>query len=1008
MRGRCSWSHVLAILALALALLSTPAYAFLHDTFSAGPGFPNRIDDYIDNLYAVSPTDQVDIIVDFCSTPTSADSTFLDQYGDIYGVFRFIDAIAVRNVTVSDCYLIVNYPRLKLIEWDQTLSPHLDVSAYAIQARSSGVYAYPAQAVWDLNPSVGYMGNGVTVAIIDSGVDDGHPALTGKRVAGYNGLTQVGGSGVDPDDDMVGWYHGTSVASMILASDPAQQYMGVAPNASYVDCKIFDNTGTSPASRSVATIQWVMQNAAQYNITVANMSFGGRPDDGTDAVARAANALVNAGVTVVASAGNTPPSVGISSPGSGDGVICVGGVTDNATVLRTDDTFDTAARVGPRQSPPPSYTLSQNDLKPEVSAYMRDITVCQGANPGQTGTGYWQHPGNGTSWATAHVSGVVALILEKYPGLPPAQVDNLLRVNAEPRGGASFPGFDPIWNYQYGYGIVSAADAVNAVLLADVSVRPWVPGTWNSRAIWAGHYPVKVGDPNTLNARISANGSFAPGVVVQFELMRTGWGSPWSPIASTTVSVPAGGSTVATIPFTPLPGQEGHKCFRVTATYSGDPNTANNQAQENIDIEPAMKSSRLAHELAALAAAEEQGVAANAWSSVRGTGRAERYTFPVTMCVEPMAPFPFRTADACICTKDLPAGVSAYLEPEPPFDLMPGECQACSLVVDVPDGVYFTPGDAVYVNGWFWGNGVAEGGVTVYFITAPPLEATIQEIQYTDDPAGESALLDQIVTTSGVATIDNITYPWFFALQDGEGPWSGVFVPNVGLPIDRGDSLRVTGLVMEIDGMTMIDPAGGLDLVSTGNPVPEPTVVEPIMVDGWEDYEGVLVRVEEATVVLDDPTAWEIEANGTTCTVGRWANYSYVPSTGQELDVTGIVAAHGRGQTLEPRDDADIEPLTGVDETPTALSLAQNAPNPFDGRTGIAYSLPAEAHVKLAVYSVGGRRVCTLVDQTQPPGHWSVEWNGTDASGNAVAKGVYFYKLEAGGEIIERRMVLIQ
>ncbi len=669
MRSLCSWSKAIAILALALVfvLIATPAHSFLHDTFSAGPGFPNRVDDYIDNLYGISPTDHVDIIVDFCSTPTVADSTFLDQYGDIYGVFRFIDAIAVRNVMVSDCYLIVNYPRLKLIEWDQTLSPHLDVSTYAIQARSSGTYAYPGQAVWDINPSVGYMGNGVTIAIIDSGVDDGHPALAGKRRAGYNGLTQIGGPGVDPDDDMVGWYHGTSIASMILASDPAQQYMGVAPNANYVDCKIFDNTGTSPASRSISTIQWVMQNAALYNITVANMSFGGRPDDGTDAVARAANALVAQGVTVVASAGNNPPSSGISSPGSANDVICVGGVDDNATVSRTDDVFDTASRAGPRQSPPPAYTLSQNDLKPEVTAYMRDITVCQGINPGQNATGWWQHPGNGTSWATAHVSGVVALLLEKYPGLSPAQVDNMLRVNAEVRGAPTYPSVDLVWNYLYGYGIVSAANTVNAVLLADVSIAGWVPGTWNSKAIWAGHYPVKVGEANTLNARVSASGAFAPGVVVLFELMRTGWGSPYSPIASTTVSVSGGGSAVATIPFTPLPGQEGHKCLRVTATYSADPNPSNNSAKENIDIEPAMKSSRIAHQLAALSETSDgvTATAASADGAPSGSRAPRRFASPVTICVEPMAAVPFRTADACICTKDLPPGVTAELEPEP-------------------------------------------------------------------------------------------------------------------------------------------------------------------------------------------------------------------------------------------------------------------------------------------------------------------------------------------------------
>ncbi|MEE8572698.1 MAG: S8 family serine peptidase, partial [Gemmatimonadota bacterium] len=587
----CAHVRPAVVLAILLTVIvSSPADAYLYDTFGAGPGFPNRIDDRID---AMLPTDYVDIIVDFCSTPTAADSTFLAGFGTVYGVFGFIEAIAVQNVLVSDCSLIVGYPRVKLIEHDELLTPQMDVSCYAIKARSSGVYAYPSQAVWDLNPSVGYMGNGVNVAIIDSGVDDAHPALAGKFVAGYNGFTQLGGPGVNPDDDMVGWFHGTTVAGIIMGNDPAQQYMGVAPGAGLIDCKIFDATGSSPSSRTVATILWVMNNAALYNIQVCNLSIGGFPDDGTNAVARAANALAASGVVVVGSAGNNPPAVGISAPGSGDQVICVGGVTDNATVARGDDLFDSAARVGPRASPPPSYTLSINDLKPEVSAYCRDITTCQGINPGQNATGWWQHPGSGTSWATAHVSGVVALLLEKYPGLPPNQIDNMLRTNAEPRGGATFP-FDPIWNYQYGWGIVSAADAVNAVMSVDVSVTAWVPGTWNSKSIWAGHYPVKVGDPNTLNARVYSNGGYAAGVVVLFEVQRTGWGSPYSPIASTTVNVPGGGSVVATIPYTPPPGSEGHKCLRVTATYSADPNPANNSARENIDIEPAQKASRLA------------------------------------------------------------------------------------------------------------------------------------------------------------------------------------------------------------------------------------------------------------------------------------------------------------------------------------------------------------------------------------------------------------------------------
>jgi hypothetical protein len=973
--------------------LSLSAHAFLRDTFSAGPGYPNRVDDYIDGVFAVDPSQPVDIIVDFCSTPMPADSTLLATYGTVYRVFRFIDAIAVRGVAAADCYNILNYPRVKLIEWDQPLQLHVDVSACAIQARASTVYPYPAQAVWDLNPPRGFTGNGVNVAILDSGVDDAHAGLAGKFVAGYDGFTGLGGPGVNPDDDMPNWWHGTAVAGMIMGNDPSQQFMGVAPGAGLIDCKIFDSQGNSTASIMVATVQWVMQNAGTYNIAVANMSFGGFNDDGTDAVARAANALVAAGVVVVASAGNYPTTTGVSSPGSGDDVICAGGVDDMTTVWRGDDLYCPVAKVGPRTSPPPSYILSFNDLKPEVSAYMHNITTCQGSSPGQGGAVWWQHPGTGTSWATAHTSGAVALLLEKYPTLTPAQVDMMLRMNAEPRGGPTFPFLDPIWNYQYGWGIVNAANTVNAVLPVDVSVKPWVPGNWNSQSIWAGHYPVRVGDPNTLNARVFAKGGPAAGVAVTFSVMNTGWGSPWMPIATINVNVPWDGSTVATIPYTPPPGMEGHKCYRVTVAYPPDTNPANNMAQENIDVQPQPM-------LKIEPVVAYQGASASR--------HAHRFAFPVTMCVEPTAPVPFRTAAACICKKDLPPGADAWLEPEPPFDLMPGQCQPCSLIIAAPDTVAFSPGDAVYVNGWFWGNGVAEGGVTVYYASPPPMQATVAEIQYTDDPLGSSPLLGQTVTVSGIATAGSDTYPERIAIQDGEGPWSGIFARDPGIVL-RGDEVTVTGTVAETGGLTEIDPVNEIVIESSGNPLPAPEVLTPAVISTSESYEGVLVKVETATVTdVTYPDNWEVTSVGS-CRVGHWGGYTYIPLLNDELDVTGVVGSLDELLKLQPRDDEDIEPATGVpDDLPSVVSLSQNLPNPFHGATGISYTLPSDCDVLLQVYNVAGRLVRTLVNGRQPAGQWTIAWDGMDDGAHAVSSGVYFYSLKAQGKTVAKRMVLVE
>lgn len=984
---------LLAVLGLSLALgACTEAQAYLYDTFYAWPGRPNRVDDYIDSLSIVNPADTVDVIVDFCSTPTQADSFFLETYGWVYEVFGCIQAIALRDVVVSDCYLITANPRVKMVEWDESLYVHVDISARAVKARASATYPYPAQAAWDLNPPRGIRGNGITVSIIDSGVDDAHPALAGKFVAGYDAVTQTGGPGVNPDDDFLAWYHGTAVAGIVMGNDPAQQFMGVAPAANLVECKIFNSLGQSQASFAVSSMIWCINNRATYGIDVMCMPFGGRPSDGMDAMSRAADVSAGAGIVPVASAGNAPPLAGIDGPGAGDNVITVSAVTDNGTVPRADDAWDPVSQMGPRTSPPP-FTFGFNDLKPEVSAHANTITTCRGVNPGQGGAGFWVHPGiSGTSFATAHVAGVCALLLEKFPGTPPAQLDAHLRATAEQRGAPSFPWLDPAYNTQFGWGIVDAALGVNTLPPVDVAILAWANGNWNSKSIWAGHYPVKVGDPNTLNARIHAIGGAASGVTVTFETMAAGWGSMWVLAGAAVINIPFNGSAVATIPFTPGPQHSGHKCVRVTAAYASDPNPANNRAQENIDVLPAPGS------LARRALASQ----------------TQRYVFPLLICADEETPGPFRTADACICTKDLPTGADAWIEPPLPQDLLPGQCLPCSLIVQAPEEVEFVEGNAVYVNGWFWGNTVSEAGVTVYFVSAPATDVTVAEIQYTDDPATNSPMLGQKVRVSGIVTAGEGVYPDRYAIQDGEGPWSGIFVANGEDGALPGDSVTVTGTVQEVSGLTQVGDVTDFVLNSGGNPVPAPASLTPGVVDTSEAYEGALVEVDSAVVVFSGGPGvqWQV-ARSDSCWVGHWAGYSYVPEVGHYLNVTGVVGYTDDQYRIEPRSDADIEELVSGNPTdrvgaPRDLALAQNRPNPFAAVTEIRYGLPKDGHVRLTVYNVSGQVVKTLINADKPAGYWRAAWDGTDSRGARVADGVYFCTVEAGGKSMTRRMVFIR
>jgi hypothetical protein len=101
--------------------------------------------------------------------------------------------------------------------------------------------------------------------------------------------------------------------------------------------------------------------------------------------------------------------------------------------------------------------------------------------------------------------------------------------------------------------------------------------------------------------------------------------------------------------------------------------------------------------------------------------------------------------------------------------------------------------------------------------------------------------------------------------------------------------------------------------------------------------------------------------------------------------------------------------LSAVDDfpgLPQHAALAQNAPNPFNPVTTIRFDLPDSRHVRLEVFSMEGRRVAVLVDQTMPPGQLAVMWDGKDTRGRPVASGTYFYRLTAGDFSATHRMLL--
>ena len=92
---------------------------------------------------------------------------------------------------------------------------------------------------------------------------------------------------------------------------------------------------------------------------------------------------------------------------------------------------------------------------------------------------------------------------------------------------------------------------------------------------------------------------------------------------------------------------------------------------------------------------------------------------------------------------------------------------------------------------------------------------------------------------------------------------------------------------------------------------------------------------------------------------------------------------------------------------PQGFALGANYPNPFNPSTVIPYQLPTATHVRLDVFNVLGQHVATLVDEERQAGFHAAKWDATDAAGQAMAAGVYFYRLTVSGGQQTERMVLI-
>lgn len=235
-------------------------------------------------------------------------------------------------------------------------------------------------------------GQGIRVAVVDTGIDYAHPDLGGGFGPGFKvigGYDFINGDG-DPMDD---FGHGTHVAGIIAANGAIK---GVAPGAKLLAFKVLGADGSGPYSAVIAGIDRAVDPdqdpATDDGAQVLNMSLGG-PGDPDDAVSQAVDAAVSAGVVCVVAAGNTGSSYStLGSPGCARKALTVGASDDQ-------DAMAYFSSRGPSQ---PDLAIKPDLTAPGVSIYS---TV--------PGGGYQSM--SGTSMATPHVAGAAALLLQLHP-----------------------------------------------------------------------------------------------------------------------------------------------------------------------------------------------------------------------------------------------------------------------------------------------------------------------------------------------------------------------------------------------------------------------------------------------------------------------------------------------------------------------------------------------------------------------------------------------------------------
>ena len=418
----------------------------------------NRMHDMLDialeqGRYVVDG--KISVLVDFDHMPTESDEQLLIDEVGFEPSWRFHHIPIIAGTIQTDLLdELLNVEGVVFLTLNGEMRMTLD----------NAIGIHHADTVWDL----GYTGEGISIAIIDTGIDPLHVGLNDfdddpttndpKVVAFYDALDGSGddGSGeTEPYDDQGHGSHcagisaGTGAIEEGPLSDGATPYRGIAPDAWLVGVKVLDSGGSGSFAEVMKGMEWTIDNKIKYNIRAASMSLGGvwlieLTQEQEERITHLANEMVAAGISLMIAAGNSAGYGTIGTPGAAKDVITVGS---------TEDSKDLAVY----SSKGPTH---EGQIKPNVAAIGSAVMSVE-AN---SGNGYASY--SGTSMATPMVAGMAALLLQANPDLQPLMIRTILESTSE----FKFLTHPVRPNNDYGWGFVLMDAALDEAIQYDASL----------------------------------------------------------------------------------------------------------------------------------------------------------------------------------------------------------------------------------------------------------------------------------------------------------------------------------------------------------------------------------------------------------------------------------------------------------------------------------------------------------------------------------------------------------